>query len=280
MNSTIQRILVPLDPSEYTEAATSCACEVARTHYAQLEGLVVLDTPEIRSQIAPVEIAHWPSVVDVVNDALKDAEDVITKTRYDFANHCDAQRVAHAESELEGIPANRILEVSALFDLVVTGLRTFFHFETREGPGDSLAKVLDRTVAPVLAVPKGQQTPFKNVLVAYDGSFDSSRALRDFVGFAKPYEFAIKVFSADKDRSQAEALANRAAAYLRAHNFKDVSTATSDKNPIEAIEHDHLKETDLIVSGIHHRKFLKDAFVSSFTNHLIELDNTALFLSH
>lgn len=280
MNSTIQRILVPLDPSEYTEAATLRACEIARTHYAQLEGLVVLDTPEIRSHIAPVEIAHWPSVADVINDALKDAEEVITQARYDFANRCEEARVAHCESELEGIPANRILEASALFDLVVTGLRTFYHFETREGPGNSLSKFLDRTVAPVLAVPKGHREPFKKVLVAYDGSFGSSRALRDFVGFAKPYQFEITLFSADSDQAQAEALTNRAAAYLRAHNFKDIKTATSNKSPIDAIEQDYIEEVDLVVAGIHSRKFLKDAFVGSLTNKLIELGHTALFLSH
>jgi len=280
MNSAIQRILVPLDPSEYTEAATLRACEIARTHYAQIEGLVVLDTPEIRSHVAPVEISHWPTVADVINDALEDAEETITECRKTFAQVCEQQRVAHEESEMEGVPATRILETSALFDLVVMGLRTHFHFETRGDHGDSLTRILDRTVAPVLAVPKDQRDPFKKVVIAYDGSFGASRALRDFVGSARPYDFEITLFSADSDPHQAEALVRRAAAFLHAHSFKNVKTATSEKSPMVALEEDHLDSADLVVAGIHSRKFLRDAFVGSFTNKLIELGTTAVFLSH
>jgi len=84
---------------------------------------------------------------------------------------CEAQHVAHMEDEFAGVPASVITETAALYDLVVMGLRTFYHFETRENDGDSLERILDRTASPVLAVPADPGAAFQRVLIAYDGSF-------------------------------------------------------------------------------------------------------------
>ncbi|MEM1293819.1 MAG: universal stress protein [Verrucomicrobiota bacterium] len=280
-HTSIQRILVPLDPSEYSKAATLRACEVARAHYAQVEGLVILDSPEIRSTIAPLEMQNWPAVIDAMSSAISEAEEQIGDLRRHFAETCESLHTTHQEVQLEGLPPNLILEASALFDLVVVGLRTFFHFETRDTPGDSLVKILDRTVTPVLAVPSSEPTPIKQVVIAYDGSFNSARTLRDFVAFAKPYDFELTLFSADKDKDHAKHSVESAAAYLRSHDFENASEVISKGAPFEAFEKEGLLEkADLIVTGIHSRKFIKDAFVGSFAKSLIEHGDVPLFLSH
>tara|TARA_R110002096_G_scaffold206192_8_gene392365 strand:+ start:6685 stop:7533 length:849 start_codon:yes stop_codon:yes gene_type:complete len=280
-HSSIQRILVPLDPSDYSTAATLRACDVAKAHYAQVEGLVVLDSPEIRSYIAPLEMQNWPAVIDAMSSALEEAKEEIEDVEKRFAETCDSLHTTHQEVLVEGLPPNLILEASALFDLIVVGLRTFFHFETRDTPGDSLVKILDRTVTPVLAVPNSEPAPIKNVVVAYDGSFNSARALRDFVAFAKPFEFNYTLFCADKDEEHAKHSIESAASYLRSHDINDFDVVTSTDTAFEALEKEGLLEkADLIVSGIHSRKFIKDAFVGSFATSLIDYGKVALFLSH
>ena len=282
MNSPIQRILVPLDPSDYAQAATLRACEIAKAHFAQIEGLVVLDTPEIQSHIAALDIYNWPAATEtmaaMVAHAQEDIEDVCKR----FADACEAQHASHQEVKMEGLPPRLILEASALFDLTVVGLRTFFQFDGRDGPGDSLAKILDRTVTPVLAVPKGETAPIERVAIAYDGSLGAARALRDFVQFAQPFDFQITLFSADGDLKRAQAVNDLAAAYLRSHGHTDFETKTTEKPPFEAVESEFglLESADLFVAGIHSRKFFKDAFVGSFANRLIEHGGKAVFLSH
>ncbi len=280
MNSTIQRILVPLDPSPYTAASSRRACEVARRHFAQVTGLAVLDSPEIRRFFSPVEVAHWPSIRASADLALEEARQTISRARERFAMLCDELQVAHTESELDGVPASLITETSALYDLIVMGLRTFYHFETREGSGDSLARVLDRTGCPVLAVPREPGPTFERVLIAYDGSFPSARAIRDFVGFARPFHFRIDVFTAGEDKEQANALLNRVASYLRSHDLNEFQVHHVTGSPWETVRDWFLDDTDLIVAGIHSRKFLIDPFIGSFTKQLIDLDRVSLFLSH
>lgn len=276
--SQIRRILVPLDASAYTDAATEIACDVALRHDASLEGLAVIDTPSIRREVAPADMMLWPAVIDAISKAEHDCRENITAAREKFAATANAKGATHHESQIEGLPSNLILEASAVFDLIVMGLRTYYHFE-KHGVGDSLARVLDRTASPVIGVPEGAGK-IERVLIAYDGSFSAGRALRDFAGFAKPFDFEVTLFTAHEDDAQAEQLLDRAGACLRAHGI-DFRTATSKKPALDAVYEDGLIDgADLVVSGIHARKFIKDAFVGSFTNSLIEREDTAVFLSH
>ncbi len=278
MNTQVQRILVPLDPSEYTEAATLRACEIAKAHDAVIFGLTVLDTPGIRSQVAPADMAYWPLVRDTILSAIEEAKDKIGDLQAKFAGICKTQGVKHAEAEMEGVPAEMILDASALYDLVVTGLRSYFHFETREGPGDSLTKVLNRTATPILAVPGARpEEPFEQVLIAYDGSLNAARTLRDFAAFAVPYNFQLSVSTAHGDEAHARTCLERAAAFLRAHGFSPIETSyhRGDTIPDEALE-----KANLVVAGIHSKRFFKDMMAGSFTKHLIERGDSSLFLSH
>ena len=278
--SPIRRILVPLDASPYTDAATSLACDVARKHAARLEGLAVVDTPSIRREVAPADMVMWPAVIDAITHAEAEIRERIHAARAKFAAACEAQGAQHHESEIEGIPATHILDHSSLHDLVVMGMRTYFHYE-KHGVGDSLAKVLDRTVTPVLAVPRDPSPALRRVVIAFDGSFASARALRDFVGFAAPFDFEITLFAAHEVQKQAEQLLKHAGECLIAHGMTQYHKQISDDPALDAIYQNGLIDgSDLIVAGIHSRKFMKDAFVGSFVNQLIERGDTALFLSH
>ncbi len=281
MSHLIKRILTPLDISSYSDAASRRSCEVARRHTSEITGLVVLDSPGIRSSIAPADVSHWPLVQETVLRATSDAREQIGEARRRFIDLCEARGLTHRESELEGVPADKILEASVLYDLVVMGLRTFFHFETQQDPGDSLAKVLGRTVTPVLAVPESDQgEPFRKAVITWDGSFSSGRAFRDFLRFAAPYDLEISVLTAGSEADQAEILLGEASSYLGAHGIEKFETIHAETTSVEEVHDHYLKDADLVVAGIHSRQFFKDLFVGSFTNHLIEAGDRALFLSH
>ncbi len=278
MKTSIKRVLVPLDPSPYTEAATARACEVAKSHQAQISGLAVLDSPGIRSLVAPADVYYWPLVRDAVMEVTEHARSEIEKVEKRFAEACQVRGANHVETDMEGVPADLILEASGLYDLTVIGLRTFFHFETRETPGDSLAKILRRTVTPILAVPKedtGQA--FQHAMVAYDGSLNSARALREFAQFAKPMDLTVTLVSAHDDPRIAQSLLDDAGAYFNAHDLPGFFTRTVQAAHLKPTD---LEEADLVVAGIHSGRFFKDLMVGSFTKAMIEKGDTALFLSH
>jgi len=51
-----RRILIPLDPSPYSESALNLACIVAKIYDAEITGMVILDIPGIKDSIGPVPI--------------------------------------------------------------------------------------------------------------------------------------------------------------------------------------------------------------------------------
>lgn len=276
----IKKILVPLDASIYTEGATETACRIAQAHQAEIAGVAVLDSPEIRSSVIPAIGPYYPMMVDAVHAKIKHAEQVLEESLERFAKTCEEAGVKHFETEYEGIPATKLLESSIFFDLVVLGLETSFHFETRGGRGDTLDKMLDNTATPILAVPPTGMGSLQRVLVTFDGSFGSSRALRDFLIMAKPFDPEITILTAELKPEKSEFLLENARNLLTSHGFSKVETVAREEPVEKAVDDAMLDGMDLVVAGIHSRHRIKDLFVGSFATKLIKRGNTALFLSH
>lgn len=280
MKTGVRRILVPVDPSVYTGAATETACRIALKHEAQVAGVAVLDSPEIRSGSVSAIGPYYPSSMDEIRAKVTHAEKILAECKARFAMTCEEYGVPHLETEYEGIPAQRFFASSIFFDLVVTGLETAFHFETRGEKCNCLSEILDTTVTPTLAVPIMGMPKLEKVLVAFDGSFSSARALRDFVEFARPYNPEIKVLTASEKAVQCDFLLRNAKEYLRVHGLSRVEIVGSDAPVFDAVEAFAGEDVDLVVAGIHSKKKIRDLFVGSFTKQLIESGNKAVFLSH
>ncbi|NNE90296.1 MAG: universal stress protein [Verrucomicrobiales bacterium] len=279
MKTSIKRILVPLDPSIYAQAATETACLIARRHNGSVTGVAVLDSAEIRSSLVPAIGPYYPMMIEAVQAKLKHADKTLHDCMARFSKTCEEAGVAHSETEYEGIPAKKLLESSIFHDLVVAGLETSFHFETRGGPGDSLEKVLDRTITPVLAVTAEGLGDVNQVLITFDGSIGAARALHDFAAFADPFNPDV-VVAVSGEPEKTAFLARNAMAFLRSHGIENVDSIESE-TPIEELVNDAmLEEYDLVVAGIHSKKIIKDYFIGSFTRQLIESRKTNLFLSH
>ena len=281
MKPSIKRILVPLDPSNYAQAATISACALAREHRALLAGVAVLDSDGIRSDLVPGIGPYYPMMADQIRERIQHADQVVKDCMERFANTCEKERVAHIQTEYDGVPAEKLLESSIFYDLVVCGLRTFFHFETLEegDEGRTIDQLLDRTITPVLAVPEKGLEKIDRALVAFDGSFGAARALHDFVQLTTTDAPEVTIVVAEMSAGKSTFLLDQASAFLRTHGIEKIDTVASDASIEETID-SRLHDTDLVVAGIHSKKLIKDLFVGSLVKHLIKRGDTALFLSH
>lgn len=276
----IKKILVPLDASIYTDGATETAIRIARSHGASVTGVAVLDSPEIRSSIIPAVGPYYPMMVDAVQEKIEHADQILRDTLVRFSKTCEEAGITHEETEYEGIPAQKLLESSIFHDLIVLGLETSFHFETRGGRGDTLDKLIDHTATPVLAVPPSGSDIPKKVIIAFDGSFGASRAMRDFIPFAAPYDPEITLVSAGLPAKNSSFLLSNAVSLLESHGFCKVNWITSEMTVEETFTPTFIADADLVVAGIHSRRPIRDMFTGSFTATLIRDHQKPLFLSH
>ena len=280
-SSPIKKILVPLDLSPFADAATAAACSIAKKHHAQVEGIVALDMPEIMGTGLPYHAWLVPDALRLEKARIDEAKRKIADAQQHFARICEPLNVSHTEDETHGVPADAILEAASLHDLIVMGLRTHFHPGKHGEAGHSLDRILEAPNAPVLAMPKNATDPasWKKVLVAFDGSSSSCRALKEFARFAQPFDFEVTVIKSSKEKARAGAAVRSAAGYLRAHGISSVDTMVSDREIGKMIDEDYIETSDLVVAGIHSKKFVKDFFVGSLTKQLIAYGHTPLLLS-
>ena len=64
MKATLRRILLPVDPSVFAEAAADTARLIAKAHHAQITAVAVLDSDEIRASLIPTIGPYYPMMVE------------------------------------------------------------------------------------------------------------------------------------------------------------------------------------------------------------------------
>lgn len=271
----IHRILVPLDHSPYTDAALKYACDIALKNEAEITGMAIVDIPGIGKAVGGVPQGALYYAEKLKHFKTREAHRRIETVMEKFLGICREAGVRHQVAECQGCPSDRILEGAHFFDLVIMGLRTYYQFGDR--PGDSLVKVLDHAICPVLAVPP-EYMALQRVLIAYDRSIPASRTLQHFVHFANAYDFEVKLLTAHKDRDIAQYYLDEAEKYLRAYALENITREWSDKPVAEIYDEKYRDWPDLIVAGLHSKKGIFDFMVGSFSRHLITVSRKPLYV--
>ncbi len=268
----IRRILVPLDPSAYAASAMEHACAIAKAHEAQVSGLAVLDTPGIEHSVGAVPVGGLHYARELEGAREEEAHERIQTLLGAFTEKCEKEGVAHTVAERQGSPSDRIIHDAIFYDLVVIGMRTYFHFETSDAPGDSLETILDHSVTPILAVPDhfdGKSE--RKVLIAFDGSPPAARALHRFAQLAGTSTLGeVTLLTSGEDAETANNYLDQAEAYLNAHGINDIRKVWTPEEIIRAVREDYLDQADTVVVGAHSKRGLLDFMVGSLTKYLIE----------
>jgi len=273
----IRKILVPLDPSMYSDNSVNYASYIANKQNATVTGMVVYDIPGIEKSIGsyPIGGLYW---AEKLEDAKKEkAKEEIFHLLNKFKNYCKKENVKFSETDVQGSPSKMVLQEGLFYDLIVIGQKTFFHFETQNEPGDSLEKILSHSITPILAVPKKFKA-IQNVLIAFDGSLPAARALKRFAHLAIAKDFNIKLVMGDTNLEKGEITLNKAADYLREFGINKVSTEWSPEKIIDIIESKYKKWTDLYVTGMHSKSGILDFFVGSLPKYLLKESGVPVFI--
>lgn len=272
----LKRILVPLDPSPYTDAVIEAACFIAKERNAELSGLVILDIPGIEKSIGPAPIGaiHFAEVLE--KKKKEEAEARIEQLIDKFKTKCSEKGVIHHEANYQGSPSERIIKESVYYDAIIVGMRTYFDFETEDESyrGHSVEKILGETITPIYAIPRifplsdTSNRKFE-ILIAYDGSMLSARALQRFSQLALPELMHATLITSQQEKSTADYLLDHAQEYLSVHGFRDVEKVWTKEDIISIVDKEYLDRMDLIVVGAHSKRGIFDFMVGSLTSHLL-----------
>jgi nucleotide-binding universal stress UspA family protein len=278
-----RRIVVGLDGSEYSEGATRVACAAAEAFDGILVGVAVVDEPGIQASARGAGIGSYHYASRVRDQRLTEAEERTGKLLDDFEEICKSAKVRCELAHHHGVPFQAIIDESRYADLIVVGTRTNFHPDTSDEYGDTLRRLMQSGVCPVLAVPKDASLP-KRAVIAYDGSVYSARAMRQFVqlGSVRPdHGDVILLHVGEPSKSEDHVQLVRAHKYIAGYGF-DVELVRRDGHPDEIIEQVAEEYApSMVVIGAYGRKgIIQNLFFGSTADRLIKNERFPLFVYH
>ena len=213
----LKSIVVAVDASPSSVEAEKLALAIAGNYGSRLVGIGVLDTPFFTAPMArPIGAGAYKQHRDeTLVEAARERLEVRIK---EFEAACASAGLAYGAVEAEGVPHKLIETEADRHDLIVVGRETNFHGVEKHDIADVVQRLLHDNPRPVVMVPPAPQTGGR-VVVAFDGSRESSRAMHMYIllGLAKEQE--PHVVSIAANRAEAAAIASRGADLFRSHGF-------------------------------------------------------------
>lgn len=276
----IKRLLVGVAGTPAMPTKIKHAIDLAKLHSAEISILSVVDVDRL-SSLGPVPLGAGKYAHDMRKGRIARSHSIDENAIATFEAACEDAGVAVQVIRQEGDPLEAVSFAWRYHDLCVLGARGWFDHGVVADPQDALLKLIASGVRPVLAV-TDETRPMCKVLIAYNGSLESAKTMKQFIQMALWPDLEIHIVCVGKPKSgeDAETMLEQAAAYCRLYDHEPLL------NHIEGEARDVLRsyaaamEADLIVMGSSYRKML---LLKRFGKHalsMIKSSDVPLFLSH
>lgn len=276
----LRSILVALDATPASSAAQTLAIDLAKRLGCQITGIAILDRGYIT---APTAVGIGGMAFKHHRDQVKlqEAKLFLARLERGFQDSCEAAGVAGQVIEAEGVPHRLIEQESGRHDLLVIGKDTDFHFDDEPSIAEMVRRLLHENARPLIVCPAtaSSQGP---VVVSYDGSVRSSRAVHMLALLGHVRDRPVHVISVAHDQAEATERARYASELLSKHEHQVTPHGVSSRaDPAEIIcaEAKTLGAT-LIAMGASGHRPIHDLFLGSTTQHLLDLCPCPLFVHH
>lgn len=277
----IENILVCLEGSASGLRASEVAIDVARRLGATLAGLAIVDEPDIHGREATgIGGAAYKQQRDDVR--LEDAQAQAKAWLDAFAERCRAAGIKAEIIERQGRPDTTILKELEAHDLTVLGRHANFRFETQDDDQQTRDTILRHASQPVLVVPEGSVATGPAVLVAFDGSMASRRALLSFARSGLGDDCPVHVAAVDDDGATAWDIASKGCLLLREYEIQaQPHNLVSTLSIADALLERRAKlDAGLIVLGAYTRSRFSRMLWGSVTHEMLAKTVVPLYLHY
>ncbi len=273
----IKRILVTLSGTSFTATATKYALELAKLHKAEVTGVTDVDIAKLM-KVGPVPIGGGAAAASLAEHRIHVTEEHVEQAIHDFEQACANAGMIHCVDRETGDPFDRLIALWRYHDLTIAGLRGLFEYGVVQNPDDILIRLISEGVRPILAVPKAYR-PIRKVLVAYNGSMESAKALKQFVQMDLWPDIALQIVCFDMTPQESETLLADASSYCRSHGLA-AQTQHVDGGPRDhLLEYARQSEADLIVLGSTSRARIFKRLLGDTALHCLRNADVPLFLT-
>ena len=263
----VKSILVAVDGSAFTEPVLQYGIELSKKFQALLRVLTVID----------IRIFEWAVAIGVEGFApiipssgyqeesqkLLDqkAEEILKKTEL----FLKAQAVDYVLEKESGNPVDVICDKAKLADLVILGARGEFAKWSDKMLGATLEAITRLSIKPVFISPK-EFSDIKKIMIAYDGSENSSKALTLAAFFASKLDLPLLLLNVNESVESGKKILQEAKEYLTPYQISKVEEKISAGEPTaQIVDVSKNEQIDLIIMGAYGHSRIREAILGSTT---------------
>jgi nucleotide-binding universal stress UspA family protein len=273
----IRSILIALAKAPHDASAKYCALWLARKEGSHVHALAVIDIAAFEIPVMGTPDGFMPSVVtpplkesqSLMNDLAAAAKERLNR----FSSLCASRGIPSSAETKTGIPGEVISRAATAHDIVVLSRTGYNRVASVQETVDALvAPVIRGSVRPVLVAGSEfrEGSDIRSVLVAYDGSSHSARALLVAAELAaRPGVDCSLVTVAPSDDSGREVLAP-AEAFLFHHGVTPKKQVVISSKPSDVIcEMVASKGVDIVVMGAYGHSPIREVLFGSTTERIL-----------
>jgi nucleotide-binding universal stress UspA family protein len=278
--SALASILLLLGETPASLSARRYAFGLARQAGARLSGLAGIDLAFIEARMpGVVGGAGWKAQRE--KQLRSQADEMRRRLRQTFEEECLSHREPFDWLSFDGEPIDALRTALETRDLMITGHDTAFRGNVREDFPEMLARLLSIAPRPVVVCPD-ELPGGADVLVAYDGSAPSMRALQLFSLLGLGRGRRIHVVAVDASQERAARCAAGASTYLRGHGYQaEAAPVASSVRPSEVLRIEIAdRNIGMFVMGAYGHRGLREFLFGSTTAALVEDPLCSLFIYH
>lgn len=279
----IKQILVPTDGSENSLTATDYAISIAKVFNANIRGLFVKD-----SKILTGPLIHdigtsiggmvpYGTFHQTIRTMMESQGDTALNQ---VEEKCKEKGITFGREIREGLVSTEIVKSAENCDLVSMG-KMGIHAEWRDVfLGTTVEYVVRQTHKPVLITPS-QFKPFKKMLIAYDGSSFSDKALQSGAEIARSMNLSVTVVCVADKEGEAMNILSKAKTFLEGYKLtvETISKGGYDHaGGILNVCNDEDRNFDLLVMGAYGHSRIQEMILGSTTVRVMRETNCPILL--
>ncbi len=205
-------ILVPIDSSDTSLVAVDYAIDLSRSFDSEIVGISIIDIKKLAGPFMRdlgTSIGCMVPYGDFQQNVRQFLEDTAKAALDELEGKCNSAGISFTRTAKEGVVGREIVESAKRCDMISMGMAGEHAFWRDAFLGSNLESVVRQTHKPVLVTPEKYKKITK-ILVAYDASSFSSKALTAGAEIAEQMKLPLTVVTVSDDKKAGEDILSQA----------------------------------------------------------------------
>ncbi len=273
-------ILVPIDSSDTSLVAVDYAIDLSRSFNSEIVGISIIDIKKLAGPFMRdlgTSIGGMVPYGDFQQNVRQFLDDTAKAALDELEGKCNSAGISFTRTTKEGVVSREIVESAKRCDMISMGMAGEHAFWRDAFLGSNLESVVRQSHKPVLVTPEKYKKITK-ILVAYDASSFSTKALTAGADIAQQMKLPLTVITVSDDTKSGEDILSQADENLKDCNIT-YDKVLKDGETVRVIL-DFCKEGsyDLLAMGAYGHSKIRELIIGNTTIQILRKVNCAVLL--